>query len=292
MYASLLQLPSLSDSFLNWVDVVQAIGGLVLSLLIYLVYRNIRRLQNTQTDILKAQTSIMENQNRILEAEYLPDLSTEIVNSEQDTSPQNELYLKISNNGRGKAKNLHTMVYAYRLSEDSELNDEAPTYYPTFGGQLADWGFSIASYTNRLVRTDSEREESGTGVIYPDGKEAVFKANFNFVISILFSDSKFEEDFEGVVDRVNKEWPQVDALAFDVYVGYTDDTNQFRYERVRAILDVEIKESANLTDAIRDGRTTRMPMRRYVPEGYTVGEPTYDHIDSSTGKGILEPKEQ
>lgn len=287
--ALVTSVPGISPDIMDWVQAVQAVGSLILTLLIYIVYRKIRDIQNTQADIQLSQTNIMDRQNQILSAEYQPDISGDIVNANDDLEPiegdtTNLLHLDLVNQGRGKGKDLLLTSFVYRSKETDDT--EKPVYSPVYGMQIADWGFTVAGFTTQLTRRDQTADSVNS--IPPTGEHYTYYADFKFVISVLFSNTKYEASFSEVLSRAAKEWEEVDKLAFDVYVIYRDDTNRLGYENLCTILDVPVREGLELDEALELAEITQIPMEYYVPEGFDVKKPEFDKIDIQSGRGIFD----
>lgn len=264
----LQQLPSLSSNFLNWVMVVQALGSLVISVLIYMVYANIREIQSSQTSILGKQAEIMQRQNNILSAEYQPDISAQLCTDKVDWDDSlgetdNVLAFELANNGRGKAKNLHISTFVYRLS--GEIGVEKPEYGPISEFLAVEWGFIPQAYPTKLQQVDPDADTMD--VIPPDGESRYYRSEFEVIISRL-SDSDYIATFGELMDVATKEWNEkTDALGFEIFISYTDDTKRFDYTSVCSIIDVPLKKGMDLHEGLERGRIWNLPMSHFIPAG-------------------------
>lgn len=290
MITAILQVPSIPQAWLDWVMVIQAFGSLILSILIIIVYVKISRLQDVQTDILGAQTQIMDRQNTILSAEYLPDISGELYRdvdwSHRDEDITNMLHLKLTNHGRGKGKNLFAMVFTYRLGPDSEIGESTPQYLPTAGLQSAGWGF-IPAGTNLNLRQENA-DTSSEDMIPPDGKTRHYFTEFEVVISRMLSDAEYRANFQELIKAASKEWDPVEALGFEIFVTYTDETGRLGHISVCSLLDIPLEPSMSLQEAINEGRVVNLPMSYFLPEEVDRYTPDFSDIDFESGTGILD----
>jgi hypothetical protein len=263
-----LLLPEIPDQVLEYVTLVEAIGGLILTALLFILYYRISETQKTQTEIQKTQSKIMQKQSSIMAAEYRPDIQSE----ELDVQEDDVFYFRLSNTGNGKAKDLGLVTYVYYKHHKE---NDGPIYVPTFGTRMADWGFHILQDLKPLRRYESGssiNDETERQLLKPGEIDVPFLGEAGLILSPMFNDNKIPKPFTQIVNRIIEEW-EIETLGFEICAVYRNDAEEWGYSRLHTLIDIKIKKDMKLIEAVRDGKEVEEPMSAYLTDGKNPGIP-------------------
>lgn len=208
-------LQSLPPNFWS-VDIADVVS-LLLTLGLFWVYLSMRNIQDEQNTIQRNQNRLMQRQTALMAANHQPRLTFDSHWGEDDT-----LALSIDNNGEGPADNIHSQCVIYKQKNGGD----SPKFKLGYQGA----GTVVSSALNPMIRRAStsihddkppEMKKVGNSTVEAGETNVLFDG---IVKLEPFSGGSepYEAPFSEVMQRLSREWSDVDHIAIDLFVLFTD----------------------------------------------------------------------
>lgn len=239
-------LQSLPPNFWS-VDVADVVS-LLLTLGLFWVYLSMRNIQDEQNTIQRNQNRLMQRQTALMAANHQPRLKFENPDGKDDI-----LKLLIDNNGEGPADNIHSQCVVY----EQENGDNGPEFRAGYRGA----GTVVSSALNPMSRKPTT---SIQGDKPPDvdkvGESTVEAGEY----SVLFDgevklkpfsggSEPYEAPFSEVMQRLSREWNDVDYIAIDLFVFFTDVVGEEYGMHVGSYSDIPLNRDLTFERSLEQG---------------------------------------
>lgn len=236
---------SLPTNFWN-VDIADVIS-ILLTLALVGVYLSMRNIQDEQNTIQRTQNELMQRQTALMAANHLPKIEIDRTFSKGDS-----IFVELANRGSGPAENLHIqcVVYKQTTPEDGET---------TYRGAYLDEGTVIGPQWLPLNRSgrdvlpdDFEPSEGPINSIQADEQSVWFNSEISLRPMAMGADP-YSAPFREVMQRVRREWSDVDEIAIEFFLLYTDVINQPYAKWLETYNNVPLQKKLNLHKAMSLG---------------------------------------
>ncbi|WP_071932529.1 hypothetical protein [Halodesulfurarchaeum formicicum] len=239
-------LQSLPPNFWS-VDVADVVS-LLLTVGLFLVYFSMRNIQDEQNTIQRTQNRLMQRQTALMAANHQPRLTFDSHRGDDDT-----LKLSIDNSGEGPADNIHSQCVIY----EQEFGGDGPQFKPGYQGA----GTVVSSALNPMVRkpTTSMHDDKP-----PDmnkvGESTVEAGEMNILLDGVIKlkpfsggSEPYDAPFSEVMQRLSREWNDVDHIAIDLFVFFTDVVGEEYGMHVESYSDIPLSMDLTFEEALERG---------------------------------------
>lgn len=241
-------LQSLPPDF--WAIDVADVVSLLLTVGLFWVYLSMRTIQDEQNTIQRNQNRLMQRQTALMAANHQPRLKFDKPKGEGDT-----LKLWIDNTGEGPADNIHSQCVIY----EQWKGDQGPEYRPGYRGA----GTVVSSALNPMSRKPTTSDSDGQ---LPDtnkvGESTVESGEHSVLLDGVvklkpFSGGSepYEAPFSEVMQRLSREWTDVDFIAIDLFVFFTDVVGEEYGMHVGSFSDIPLNKDLTFAQSIDLGET-------------------------------------
>lgn len=231
----------LPPNFWN-IDVADVIS-LLLTLGLFGVYLSMRSIQDEQNSIQRNQNRLMQRQTALMAANHQPRLKFEDPEGEGDT-----LKISIRNSGEGPADNIHSQCVVYQ----EKRGEDGPIFKPGYRGA----GTVVSSALNPMSRKSLIREgnSSGTDKIGEStveaGEQSVLLESLIKLKPFSGGSEPYEAPFSEVIQRLSREWDDVDYLAMDVFILFTDVVGEEYAMHVKSYSGIPLSRDLTFEDSL------------------------------------------
>lgn len=245
MKQTLLQ--SLPPDF--WSINATGVVSVLLTLALVWVYISMRNIQNEQNNIQRVQNQLMQRQTALMAANHQPRLNIEEIQGDND-----ELGLLISNEGNGPADNIHSQCVVYKQEGEENEADFRAGYRGT--------GTVISSSLNPLSRRPTasitgngppDTNKIGEGTI-GEGEHSILFSGVTKLRPFVAGTDSYDAPFSEVMQRVSREWNDVEYIAVDIFLLYTDIVGQEHAMSVETYAGINLHKDLNVEECINTGK--------------------------------------
>lgn len=208
------QTPPSPNSVGEWVTIINAVGSLLLSVLLVLLYLQMYKIQ-------KEQTETMNLQSKVMAASFKPEINSSIHSFDGD-----EVHLDVTNEGEGKPKNIRLTCQMYLHDPEGDRSKFQPAW---------DKNSDPAVYASSAELVPEESNSPFT-----------HKATVNFVIKD--SNGTIEQQFSEVLDQI-----EMDDVSLDFFLVYENSIGNRFVHWLGSISGINVGQANSLEEAIEDG---------------------------------------
>lgn len=230
--------------FVDAADVV----SLLLTLGLFWVYLSMRNIQDEQNSIQRNQNRLMQRQTALMAANHQPRLQFNDTQGDEDS-----LKIWMDNTGEGPADNIHSQCVIY----EQEKGQDGPRFKPGFRGS----GTVVNSPLNPMSRRVTSGKANGQPpATTKEGQSTVDAGEYSILLKGVvklkpFSGGSepYEAPFSEVMQRLSREWTDLDNIGFDIFDIFTDVVGDEYALHVESYSNIPLENDLTFEQALEKG---------------------------------------